>query len=105
MSALGQTSHHSFDYIIGGDQKPRRNADAERLRCSNIEGCSEFGRGLNREIRWFVAAQNTVNIGRRHPEYFILVGPIGHEAASLHKKIKRFGLNRPQAATPLSRIR
>ena len=33
------------------------------------------------EIGGFVAAQNTVNIGRRQSEYFVLVGRIGHEAA------------------------
>jgi hypothetical protein len=48
---------------------------------SKVDGCSEFGRGLYWEIGGFVAAQNTVNIGRRQSEYFVLVGRIGHEAA------------------------
>ena len=78
-----------FDHLVGGDQQARRNGDAERLRRSKVDGCSEFGRGLYREVGGFVAAQNTVNIGRRQPEYVVLVGPIGHEAAGRDKKIKR----------------
>src|SRR5262245_27124475 len=90
MSAMGQkrTSRSSLDHLVGCDQNPRRNVDAERLRGFKVKDCLEFGRGLNWQIVWFVATQNTVNIGRRQPEIFILVNPIGHEAAGRHKKIK-----------------
>src|SRR6185503_19408258 len=90
MSAKGQkrTYHDLLDHFVRGDQQPRRNSNAERLRCSNVDGCSEFGRGLYWEIGGFVAAQNTVNIGCRQSEYLVLIGRIGHEAAGRDKKIK-----------------
>ena len=46
----------SFDHLVGGDQQAGRNSDAERLRCSHVDGCFEFGRGLHREVGRFVAA-------------------------------------------------
>jgi len=67
MSAKCQkrTFGYSLDDLVGGDQQPRRNSNAERLCCSNVDGCSEFGRGLYWEIGGLVAAQNAVNIGGR----------------------------------------
>src|SRR5262249_47663240 len=80
---------HLLDHLVGCDQQPRRNGEVDRLRRSKVDGRSELGGGLYWEIGGFVAAQDTVDIGRRQPEIVVLVGPIGHEAAGHDKKMKR----------------
>ena len=79
---------HLLDHLVGGDQQPWRNGEVDRLRRSQIDDCFEFGGGLYWEIGGFVAAQDTVDVGRRQPEIVVLVDPIGHEAAGHDKKIK-----------------
>ena len=90
MSALCQKQTSAIYSITSSaaTNNPGGNGEVDRLRRSQIDDCFEFGGGLYWEIGRFVAAQDTVDVGRRQAEIVVLVDPIGHEAAGHDKKIK-----------------
>src|SRR5262249_19579744 len=78
-----------IDHLVGAHEQRRRHVEAERFRCFEVKHRFVPGRRLYRKVGGLGASQDAVDIGRRLPKHFDLVGPIGHEATGCNKQTGR----------------
>jgi len=70
------------DDLVGGGQQRFLGGEAERL--GGLEIDDEFGpRGLlDRQVRWFFALQDAIDVARCAPERIDRIRPVGDQAAA-----------------------
>src|SRR5438067_9346192 len=69
----------SFDYLVSSYEQTGRHRQAERLGSFQVDGRFIFCRRLYRQVGGLLAAQDTVDIGRRLPILSDEIGAVGHE--------------------------
>src|SRR6478752_6758784 len=56
---------HSFDHLVGTGEERGRDFDAERLGGFQIDDELKFGRGLHRQVAWFFALEDAIDVAGR----------------------------------------
>src|SRR6266550_3995232 len=72
---------HSFDHLVGAHQNCRRDGNAHRPRCLQIDHEVKFGRLLDRQITGSGALQNLVYVNCRSAEIICHIGTKCYEPA------------------------
>src|SRR5215471_10779663 len=77
----------SFDDLGGDGTNTRRNGEAERLGCLEVDYELETGRLLNRQIASLLALENPASIFAHHLKALVTVRSVTHKAAGRANKI------------------
>src|ERR1700736_1505098 len=67
-----------FDHLIRAGEERRRNVEAERLRCLEIDHKLEFGRLLHRQVGRLLAFENATDIEADLTERVCHTGVVAH---------------------------
>ena len=71
-----------FDHLVGARKHGRRHSEAHRLGGFKIDHQLVPGRRLHRQVSWFLALENAIDVISRAPVLVDRTGPIGDQAAT-----------------------
>src|SRR5262249_42704075 len=74
-----------FDHLVGLGEQGRREGQAERLGGLHVDHELEFGRRLNRQVRWSRPIQDPSDVACRSSNHIGQIGAVAEETASLRK--------------------
>src|SRR2546430_5855714 len=90
LGKLQRSSHCTrqplLDHLVGALLDRHRNLEAECLGGLEIDDKLIFDRHLHRQIGWFLALEDTVDIGRSAAKQVDKIGAIGHQSATYRKQ-------------------
>ena len=72
---------HLFDHLVGSREQCSRHFEAERFGGLDVEHGFVFRRSLHREVGWFLAFQDAVDVGGGKPIQGGLINPEGDQSA------------------------
>jgi hypothetical protein len=76
------SGHHGlFDQFVGARNEGRWHCDAKRLRRLEIDHHLQLGRQLDRQVGWFGALENAVDVPCRLTKQFSEINTIRDQAA------------------------
>ena len=73
------------DHLVRSHQQDRRHGQIERAGGFEVKHRFVLDRRLDRQIGWFVAAKNTIDISRRLSIRVGDISPVGEQAAVLNE--------------------
>src|SRR5262249_14294798 len=75
---LGGAAETLLDHVVGSGEQRRRDGEAERFRCLEVDDQLELGRLLHRQSAGLRAFEDAVDIGRGAAEEIGEVRSVGH---------------------------
>jgi len=87
-SRLPRQTASSLDHLVGDREQNLRHIKTERPSSLEIDYQLEFGRLLDRQVTWLLAAQNAIDIYRCLSVYICLVRAIGTQGTTISEAPK-----------------
>src|SRR6516165_906049 len=81
----GSGYNPSLYHLVGTSEQCRRNIDAQRLRCLQVDDELEFSRHLHGHLRWFLAFEDPADIDAGLAKLVRKVRAITHQSARFGK--------------------
>ena len=78
-----------FDHLVCALLQKPRQIKFELLRRGDIDEQQVFGSKLYREVRWFSALENFVDVGGGAPSQVVIVGCVADEATRVTIELSR----------------
>src|SRR5215470_12930524 len=96
-SNRGDNGRQSVDYLVGAREQYGRHLESKRLRGSEVDHELKLGGQLHRQIAWFGAFEDAIDIRRCSSPRFAVVDSVGNQPSCSGHEARR--VNRWYAVT------